>query len=136
MSDIQTLPQELIDNIVDHLHDDKKSLSSASTISHSWLLSCRFHLFRCIHIKRSRVSPIDDFAQFLETSPSICPIIECLDIKGRLNTTVLFRILSCLDRLTSLKLETQFQSVESEPTTSSFPPIFFGFMCLETSSKG
>ena len=43
------LPQELIDYIIDFLHDDKKSLSSCALTHRTWVNTTRYHLFRRIY---------------------------------------------------------------------------------------
>ena len=40
------LPQELIDNIIDHLHDDPLTLKSCSLVCKSWMPSATYHLFQ------------------------------------------------------------------------------------------
>ena len=40
------VPQELIDLVVDNIHDDRRSLIKASLICRSWALATRPHLFR------------------------------------------------------------------------------------------
>ena len=52
--DITLVPQELADDIIDHLHDDKQSLRSCSLVCRSWLPSSSVHLFR-----RMRWPPCD-----------------------------------------------------------------------------
>ncbi|GLB44326.1 hypothetical protein LshimejAT787_1602560 [Lyophyllum shimeji] len=39
------LPHELIDIIIDHLHDDRVALANCSMVCKAWLASSRFHLF-------------------------------------------------------------------------------------------
>ncbi|KAF9050535.1 hypothetical protein BJ165DRAFT_1458567 [Panaeolus papilionaceus] len=48
---IPSLPQELVDNIVDHLYDDRQSLSNCTLISHAWLPASRHHFFSKISLK-------------------------------------------------------------------------------------
>ncbi|ESK88748.1 hypothetical protein Moror_1265 [Moniliophthora roreri MCA 2997] len=45
-----TLPQELVDQIIDHLHNDVQSLRSCSTVCRAWLPSSRLHLFSKIRL--------------------------------------------------------------------------------------
>ncbi|KAI0712830.1 hypothetical protein C8T65DRAFT_829212 [Cerioporus squamosus] len=40
-----TLPGEVTDNIIDHLHDDTTTLQEAALVSQSWLSSSQYHLF-------------------------------------------------------------------------------------------
>jgi hypothetical protein len=48
------LPQELVDYIVDFLHDDIRSLVSCSLVSHSFIPGTRFHLFGTFHVRDDR----------------------------------------------------------------------------------
>ncbi|KAI0700284.1 hypothetical protein BC835DRAFT_1412089 [Cytidiella melzeri] len=48
------LPQELLDYIVDFLHDDARSLVSCSLASRSFVPGSRLHLFGTFHIKDDR----------------------------------------------------------------------------------
>lgn len=41
----QVFPQELFDQVIDHLHDDKDALRQCSLVSRNWLPSSSFHLF-------------------------------------------------------------------------------------------
>lgn len=45
------LPQELIDQIIDHLHDDPPALSSCSLVCNAWLPASRHHFFAKITLK-------------------------------------------------------------------------------------
>lgn len=45
MSSHVTLPQELCDDIIDHLHDDVETLKCCSLVCHDWLPSTSLHLF-------------------------------------------------------------------------------------------
>ncbi|KAF5378513.1 hypothetical protein D9615_007150 [Tricholomella constricta] len=42
------LPHELIDWIIDHLHDDRAALSACCFVCKAWLASSRYHLFKDI----------------------------------------------------------------------------------------
>lgn len=69
--------------VIDHLHDDQKSLFACSLVSRRWLPSCRFHLFRTITI--NDVKDEDDFKDvlsFFETHHGIPPIVRQLYVMG------------------------------------------------------
>lgn len=68
------LPQEIIDQIIDYNYDDIPALQAASLASHSFLPSCRVHLF-------SEVVLVHE--HFLDPAPGMS-IIQ--DITGRLYT--------------------------------------------------
>lgn len=45
------LPQELVDHIIDHLHDDRRALSNCARVCHAWLPTSRLHFFAKISLK-------------------------------------------------------------------------------------
>ncbi|PPR04407.1 hypothetical protein CVT26_004232 [Gymnopilus dilepis] len=45
------LPQELVDHIIDHLHDDPSTLKSCARVCRAWLPASRFHLFAKVSLK-------------------------------------------------------------------------------------
>ena len=45
------LPQELVDHIIDHLHDDPFALSNCARVCRAWLPTSRFHSFAKISLK-------------------------------------------------------------------------------------
>lgn len=49
-SDIH-LPQELVDHIIDHLHDDPLTLSNCARVCQAWLPTSRLHFFTKISLK-------------------------------------------------------------------------------------
>lgn len=46
-----TLPQELVDYIIDHLHDNRKALVKCSQICRAWVDTSSFYLFRCMRTR-------------------------------------------------------------------------------------
>lgn len=52
----QMLPQELIDNVIDHFHDDRPSLRACALVCRAWLPSCRSHLFHAISLQPPTVN--------------------------------------------------------------------------------
>lgn len=58
---MNTLPQELLDTIIDHLQGDLTTLSACSLVSHTFLYRSRFHRFARVTIgsptERKRISP-------------------------------------------------------------------------------
>lgn len=70
-SAILRLPQELVDHIVDHLHDDPLTLNSCSLVCHAWLPTSRLHLFSKISLK---VTP----AAGHPTPSELCKRLHCL----------------------------------------------------------
>ena len=76
------LPTELTDAIIDHLHDDKKSLFSCSLVSSRWLESSRIHLFHSVIVRGEKPDRgFASFIAFLEESPTVCAYIRTLTFR-------------------------------------------------------
>ena len=50
-----SVPQELIDTIIDHLHDDPPSLLACGLATKKWLPSSRYHLFSRVALHEGNV---------------------------------------------------------------------------------
>ncbi|KAJ6455470.1 hypothetical protein C8R45DRAFT_1111495 [Mycena sanguinolenta] len=77
------LPQELVDIIVDNIHDDIPSLGSCSLAARTFVNSARAHLFKKIQINPPGDPPLsscEKFYQLLSSSPHIAPLVEDLCI--------------------------------------------------------
>lgn len=84
----ERLPQELVDDILDKLHDEQKTLRSCALVCGAWLPSSRRHLFAKICLKAT--SPQTGLAvpqercerlyKLLQRTPSIIPYIRELEI--------------------------------------------------------
>lgn len=86
-SPIPRLPQELVDHIVDHLHDDPITLNSCSLVCHAWLPTSRLHLFAKISLKvtpaAGHLAPSElckRLHRILTSSPSIICYIRELEV--------------------------------------------------------
>ncbi|KAF8509131.1 hypothetical protein JB92DRAFT_2814372 [Gautieria morchelliformis] len=77
------LPGELIDQVIDHLHDDSPSLRACCITCRAWAPSARFHIFHDIVL--SDAERADALAVHLETSPHISPLVRSLTINGHLD---------------------------------------------------
>ncbi|KAF8523982.1 hypothetical protein JB92DRAFT_3140624 [Gautieria morchelliformis] len=73
------LPGELIDQVIDHLHDDSPSLRACCITCRAWVPSARFHIFHNIVLSEKHA---DALAVILETSPHIFPLFRSLTLKG------------------------------------------------------
>lgn len=80
------LPQELVDHIIDHLHDDRLTLNHCSLVSRAWLPTSRLHLFAKVSLTVSPANTLDPtelckrLHRLLSTTPSLIPNIRELDI--------------------------------------------------------
>lgn len=96
---VAQFPQELIDIIIDFLHNDKPSLYACSLVCQNWLESSRVHVFSSVMVKDQRefddcpisIPYIQDLALFLDNIPfssnfSKCTNLRTLQLYG--NTTI------------------------------------------------
>ena len=74
-----TLPGELIDQIIDHLHDDISSLQACCLTCRTWMPSARIHLFCDVLLTTERAAA---FALLLDASPDISLFVKRLNIQG------------------------------------------------------
>lgn len=75
------VPYELVDYIIDHLHNDISSLENCALVCRSWLPSSRFHMFRRIEVDISNDYAIENtryhrICQSLESSPDLGRYVE------------------------------------------------------------
>lgn len=80
---MSTLPPEITDLIVDHLHDDKHTLSVCAVVSRRWLPGCQFHLFRQVtyraRLGEGRFTPL---VSFLHNAAHLRGLIRSLTLDG------------------------------------------------------
>ncbi|CAL1711933.1 unnamed protein product [Somion occarium] len=142
---------EIVDLILDHLHDDKASLKACSLVCKAWLTSCRFHLFYELHVPYcTTIADVgfEPFADFLYDHPSVRGFIRKLVLKAdderlseedlraihrgtaQIGPYLLVSICNMLPALHSLRLfmlDWQNNQISgTQPwgvTTSPFPPI-------------
>ncbi|KAI0780392.1 hypothetical protein BD413DRAFT_1000 [Trametes elegans] len=78
------LPQELVDQVIDHLWSDRTSLLECSLVCHSWVPAARTHLFSF-----QRLTGVKDcfrFEQLLECVPAVAHYIRKLVISEPMST--------------------------------------------------
>lgn len=85
---MRPFPQELIDEVLCHLHDDKPALSSSALVCKSWSRTARTQLFRDIHITYDsmpkRPHPkypfigIPDWSAFVSAFRAMPTLAECV----------------------------------------------------------
>ncbi|KAF8904286.1 hypothetical protein CPB85DRAFT_1255442 [Mucidula mucida] len=112
------LPQEIIDIIINHSHNDKSALSVLALVSWSWLPSARCHLFARVELRElyeaaDGAIPFDPFWRFhsgleiLMRSPAIASCIRFVQIRvnhDQYLVTQGFQFLSLLPNLCALSL--------------------------------
>jgi hypothetical protein len=116
------LSPELIDIIIDNLHNDRHSLSAFCLTSKQWVASCQFHLFSKMTVTPLRIPSL---LYFLESySPSIASFVRNLVVDdfsdgglyvnpdGRLSSSTngLKRIFSLLRSVEHLQIQNCYHS--------------------------
>lgn len=74
------LPPELVDVVVDYLHNDRKALANFSLVARSWLATSHYHLFHAIQLSKDDFREYSDTMQLLESSSNIRYNIRILQI--------------------------------------------------------
>lgn len=77
------LPQELLDQVVDNLHDDSCSLKSCSLAASAFLSSARVHIFSSISLlppASHKIRNCQKFHTLLHHSPHLAPLVKDLRI--------------------------------------------------------
>ncbi len=138
---VVTLPQELIDNIIDELWFDARSLKACSLVSKSWTIASQFHLFRCVQIglvgeqETDRDSRLDEYCRFLLSSPHLRNTIRELRIyrphavKAPLTSSELALLLHYTPSLQTLRLQgLQLRSIsegqfDMAPSLAKLPSV-------------
>lgn len=132
-TELPELPAEILDIIVDHLHDDTASLHSCATASKKLLYTSRFHLFYRLRIHSARANMgFLEFLEFLQLDPPVAQYICELDLVAdrdtrhsqahRVGPSMLATISQKCPSLQSLALISVARDI---PTTSSnqFDPL-------------
>jgi len=68
------IPYELVDQIIDHLCNDPKSLNACALTARSWVPSTRYHRFQSIRFHSAK--KIDTFHQLSQDAPGILPYYQ------------------------------------------------------------
>ncbi|KAK0491789.1 hypothetical protein EDD18DRAFT_540346 [Armillaria luteobubalina] len=81
------LPQELIDTIIDYLHNDARSLRACALIATSWLKRSQQNLFSQITLaersslhESKRLTLAEQFSRLIESAPHISTLVQHLVI--------------------------------------------------------
>ena len=62
---VPTLPNEIVDRILDHLHASQRTLRLCMQVSRDWLPTCRFHLYKQEHFTKAAAKGIEWVVQLL-----------------------------------------------------------------------
>jgi hypothetical protein len=71
------LPQELVDRIIDQLHEDKSVLAACTLVNKHWLYRSRHHLFHTITLRGDKENTFPDFTH--SQTRGVRPF--CLDVR-------------------------------------------------------
>jgi hypothetical protein len=121
------IPPELIDAVLDFLHDDRVVLYACAVVCKAWLPSCRFHLFSCILLHTWNAQKFSTLLDSPLHTSAITPYVRSLYLlegRGRdstgppwLNKGVL-RI-AALTSVTKLQLEyLKWEELEDDSRTA------------------
>ena len=81
------LPQELIDAIIDYLHDNKRTLRSCTLVCKTWIYRARFHLFSRLEVTSQ------DIVERLIRAKYVIPFIRHIYLQpSQINLQVLPRV--------------------------------------------
>lgn len=142
------IPPELVDTVLDHLFDDKPSLSAASVVSSAWLPASRYHLFRSIVFRLKIDTHFEDFFHFLCSSNlgvlvrdlTMAGLETCQPKQDRLSHPLLLQIFDHLPNLRSFHLldvafsrdPSNWSSVDSQRIKRGPAPVSLDQLTLES----
>jgi hypothetical protein len=127
---LAAFPPELVERILDHLHDDSESLYSCATVHSTWTSVCRTHLFHTISIDQNPTgsesgrlveergsSPWQSLLGLLDGSPHLRPFVRVLHLCG-----------ICLNPNGRLaELFPRVHTLRVEDVLAFFPDLVFSF---------
>ena len=73
------IPQDIIDNIIEAVGDDKRLLKKYALVSSSFLLPCRKRLFSKVSL--GRIEICEEFHQFLVENPVVQSFVRKITFK-------------------------------------------------------
>ena len=79
------IPLELVELVIDSLHDDVYALAACALASRAFLDRARFHIWREITVPVESDPPhvrIQALLEILDTNSDIAPLVQCLTLQG------------------------------------------------------
>ena len=126
------LPAEIVDQIIDYLHDSRESLQACALVCKSWQPRCLFHLWTTMSASPEK-GAIDELSTFVVSTNHVAQRITEFSISGYRDVSFanLKAILASLTSLRTLTLGEIFISqarsfelyVTSEPVVSSLTTL-------------
>jgi hypothetical protein len=127
---IAKLPQELIDAIIDHLHDDKEALASCSLVCRTWTPRTRHYLFTNFTLNGKKLKT------FPRSGSAVMPFIRhfsVVDLSTAREWNKFLPLLVGFDRARSLSFSNigiPWQAMKSK-SRSSLLRTFSAVVCLK-----
>ncbi|KAJ3554126.1 hypothetical protein NM688_g3266 [Phlebia brevispora] len=112
------LPQELIDEIIDHLHNDTSSLRACALTSRNWAPRTQRHLHRILVIRRGGPDPYT-----LRFSPSLVRCVQHIIVRGNLCQELVHSPLSGRKEVERLDLENDPRQGSYTVTRAQLPAL-------------
>ncbi|KAG7441508.1 uncharacterized protein BT62DRAFT_481047 [Guyanagaster necrorhizus] len=101
---IPCIPPEIIEEIIDYLWNDTRTLISCSSVCRVFYPRTRMHLFRTIDI-RNRINIATRFVEMTKASPNLLSCVRDTRIRGTTVHLILAPVLPLMANLTSLKIQ-------------------------------
>ncbi|KAK0221464.1 hypothetical protein IW262DRAFT_902190 [Armillaria fumosa] len=111
---LNSLPNEVIDAIVDENQDDRAALRACSLINHSWTYSSQRHIFSRVSFNNKRTNDfgqrhgqrsIEQFYTLICAHPSIATFVKAVDVSPLLDAQLLSRTLEKLTELENISID-------------------------------
>ena len=75
------IPHDIVECVLDFLHDDKSSLLASSVVSKSWIVPCQTHLFNSLRIVGAPDN-FESFLRFCSKNDRISRLIRLISVEG------------------------------------------------------
>lgn len=118
---IPSLPQEMIDHIIDFLHDDSVTLNRCCLVSRSWIKPTRTHIFNYVCFTRDLSQWKKNFPD-LANSPAEYTRTLCF-LQTECVTESDLNWIGSFKKVLRLEAHTQTSGESREPGSQGFPPF-------------
>ncbi len=78
------LPQELYDEVLDHLVGQVRTLVTCALVCKRWLLRCRYHIYWKVHLRTRRQLGL--FYRSLNADVSLCKIVASVSVHNPMHS--------------------------------------------------
>lgn len=116
---------EVLDRIIDHLHEDDDDLRSCALVAKRWLPSSRFHLFRTTVIDSEE--DLEWLSRQVRQNPSIGAVIRTLELVDPFSDGVAFAKLIAITHATPTLAELILDTIDWDgPGVGTLTPLTCG----------